>query len=217
MRSSRSRCSTSDSLTRLNVWPSPIFIVTRPGDRGVSGDEAIPLPRHRVEAEQMAQDHTVRAGVGEHGDPSFGLVHVPHGQRLLAAVDAALRTELGGSSTNALDEVARRLAADQPFPSGRRRPRPLLLVGLAGQLGRRAVPVRLADLLEPLFDRPRRRCALSTLVRRSVAGATSGEMTISSNASPVSAAATRSAWRRPRSVSGGSTTFKPSCTHSGSP
>ena len=48
-------------------------------------------------------------------------------------------------------------------------------------------------------------------------GRRSGEITISSNCSPSSAAATRSACRKPRSVSGGSTTFKPSRTHSGSP
>ena len=74
------------------------------------GDEAVPLPRHRVEAEQVAQQHAVGAGVGDDGDAQVGPIEVPHRQRLLGAVHATRRPVTLGAGADTLDEVARWLA-----------------------------------------------------------------------------------------------------------
>lgn len=116
-------------------------------------DEAIPLPRNRIEAKQMAQQHAVRARVGHDRNAQVGAIEVPHRQCLARAIHTPRRPVSLGTSAHALDEVARRLSpARKPVPTLLRRTLPILLVGGASQLGRSAVPVGLTNLAQKRLD-----------------------------------------------------------------
>ena len=43
----------------------------QPSDRRVRSDEPIPLPRNRIEPVEVAQHHSIGAGMSEHGNPAF--------------------------------------------------------------------------------------------------------------------------------------------------
>ena len=188
----------------------------QPGDRGMTGDEAIPLPRHRVEAQQVAQQHAIGPCVGEHGDPPVGLIHVPHGKRLLAAIDTrAARNSVAPARTRSTKSRDASPPATPSHRSDATRDRSSSYAFVANSAG---VPCQLGSRISS------RNSSITSSAPRFASdgaavwrGRTSGEMTISSNSTPSNASATCSAWRSPRSVSGGSTTLSPSRTHSGSP
>ena len=47
------------------------------GDRPVVGYEPFPLPRRRVDPEQVAEDDRVRTAMGEYDDPVVAPIVVP--------------------------------------------------------------------------------------------------------------------------------------------
>ena len=79
-------------------------------DRRMLGDEAVPLPRHRVEPEEVAEQHSVRSGVGHDRNAQVGLIEMPHRQYLARSIHAPRRPMTFGTGAHALDEVARWLS-----------------------------------------------------------------------------------------------------------
>ena len=105
----------------------------------------------------------------------------------------------------------------EPAPAVGRRPAAQLAVGLGGPLGGRAVPLRVADLLQPHLDvlgpaerREHRRGRLAGPQQRRDEDLV--ELPVRSSPWPAPRPG-----GRPSSVSGGSTTLSPSRTHSGWP
>lgn len=121
----------------------------QPGDARMMGDEAIPLPRDRVETEEVAQHHPVGARVSDDQHLQVRLIEVPHRQGLFGAVDAEAGEVGRCAGAHPLDEGARRFttALEAP-PAVFRRPGALLGVGRCRQFGRAAVPVGFTDLVE---------------------------------------------------------------------
>ena len=123
------------------------------GDARMMGDEAIPLPRDRVEAEKMTQHHPVGARVGDDQHLQIRLIEVPHRQDLLGAVDAEAGEVGGCAGPHPFDESARRFATSiETPPAVFRPPGALLGVGRCCQFCRAAVPVGLPDLVEEGFN-----------------------------------------------------------------
>ena len=85
-------------------------------------------------------------------DPPAGLGDVPHRQLALDPMHAPLLEELLGAETDAVDELADVLAAGEPAPAVGRRPIAQLAVRLGRAFGWRAVPLGVADLLQPQVD-----------------------------------------------------------------
>lgn len=136
-----------------------------PGDRRMTDDDAIPLPRHRGQAEKSGDDHAVRACVGHQGNPTTGVVDPPHRQFARQSFDAALTKELGAAGSDPVDELAHRLGALHTAPPFVGRQHALLPECSLEFLGRGSMPDRVAQLLEPVIDplvesdRPQQGCS----------------------------------------------------------
>src|SRR5204863_457324 len=76
-----------------------------PADRGVAEYEALPLPWHRLQPQQVADEHGVRAGVGDEQHPCARLRHVPHRQVVTGRHDLPLGQEAAGPRADPLHEV----------------------------------------------------------------------------------------------------------------
>ncbi len=92
-----------------------------PGNRGVVQLEPFPLPRHRVDAEQVAECHGVSAGMSNHRDPLIGIVELPDGQFAVDADAAVPCHKSVGTSSDPVGEVPYGLAAFESGPSLERR------------------------------------------------------------------------------------------------
>ena len=176
---------------------------------------------------RLTQDHAVDSGVGERprqrASRDSSMCHT--GKDLLAAVDPSVSAEETCGHSGCAPARRSHATASPPTRGRSHRsdggPRPLFVVGLGlASSDGCAVPIRLADLLQPGLDHlvpaPDDRPAAGAAVSR---GRRSGEVTISSNSAPAStprAPHARPGDGRARSA-GGSTTFSPSRTHSGSP
>lgn len=77
-----------------------------PADRRVADDEAVPLPGHRRDAEQVADRHRVGAGVGDERDPPVGAVDLPQREVAVETAHASLLEPHGAAEVDAVDEVA---------------------------------------------------------------------------------------------------------------
>ena len=101
----------------------------------------------------MADGHRVRAGVGDEQDPCARFLDLPDRQIHLAAHARRARPgspphRCGSGPTNS----AHRLAAVEPRPAFLGRPAAQFGVGVGRLLRGRAVPFRVADLLQPRVD-----------------------------------------------------------------
>lgn len=121
----------------------------QPGDARMVGDEAIPLPRDRIEAEKVTQHHPVGARVSDDQHLQIRLIKVPHRQDLLGAVDAEAGEVGRYAGAHPFDEGARRFTTTlETPPAVFRRTCALLGVCRCCQFCRAAVPVGLTDLVE---------------------------------------------------------------------
>ena len=123
-----------------------------PADRRVTHHQPIPLPRCRREAEEVADEDGVGAGVGDEPDPPTGLVDVPHRELARRRADPVGGEELRRAGAHPSHEVGHPLAAVEAVPQSDRRPLAQLAVRLGRPLGRSSVPFGVADLLEPVLD-----------------------------------------------------------------
>ena len=141
----------------------------------------------------------------------------PHRQVLPGRLDAPLGQEQLRAEADAGDEVPHRLAALQAVPALVGRAGAVLGEGLRGPLGRRAVPHRVADLLQPVVDHLGPSDPGQQRAPRSGGPGPTARRRPRRSARPPGVRPSGAAWSWPRGVSGGSSTLKPSRTHSGSP
>jgi hypothetical protein len=116
----------------------------------VEGDEALPLPGHRFDAEQVAEGGGVGAGVGHHDDPAGRVVEVPEGGLVvdpLAADGVEVPLQAGGDPDV---EVAEGLPAGDALPVVVDRPAPALGEDLLHDLDGLVLPDRGGDLGQPV-------------------------------------------------------------------
>ena len=90
--------------------------------------------------------------MGDQADAALGIVDPPHGQIVVDATNAAALEELGRPDAHPSHELVHRLAAGEPVPLLDRDTLAQRLVRLHRALRRLAVPVGVADLLEPRLD-----------------------------------------------------------------
>lgn len=115
-------------------------------------DEALPLPRRRIEAEQMTDGDAVGTRMGDESDATIGSVDLPHRQLVRSSAHATLGEEGPCAGVDPLDEVAYRLAAFQAEPALLGGTGAVFAISRFGLVARRAVPDRVADLLQPRVD-----------------------------------------------------------------
>ncbi len=82
----------------------------------MEGDEALPLPWHRVDAEEVTDGSSVGAAMGDADDVGVGRVLVPQRRPVVQPELAGRVEELLQAVRDASVEPVERLAALEPFP-----------------------------------------------------------------------------------------------------
>ncbi len=121
-------------------------------DRSVAEQETLPFPRRRVEPEQMTDRDGIRPTMRNESDPTARLGDRPVGDLVLDPLSAARFEEPRCACMNPIVEFSRRFATDQTMPTVINRSFSKLAIERFGMLGRRAVPVRISNLLEPRLN-----------------------------------------------------------------
>jgi hypothetical protein len=119
----------------------------------MSEHEALPLPWCGREAQEVADEDAVRAGVGHEEDSAIRIVDLPHREASRGGSQPSFGEEEAGVGVDAIDEVSYGFSTDQTLPALLGRTPPFLRVGGIGTFARRSVPQRIPDLLQPLLDR----------------------------------------------------------------
>lgn len=113
----------------------------------------LPFPGHRLQSQQVPEDHGIRPGMGDDDYPLVGIIDRPEVAALFAhRGDSVIGQCLLEPAHNAGVKVPERLSSGQPIPHVIHRSEIRVLQGFVDLVGRGTIPARrVVYLLEPVI------------------------------------------------------------------